>query len=872
MGNQAISQMKFEGVDSRILKDAQVNDIISSNESEMFKIIKKHNKECQDSKLIEDCLLNHFFFQNLEKQARSEIVKEMTLVFIEKNKVLFKENTMGNYFYIIKEGTVELVVKDTQIKKKITNGKCFGELSLLYNIPRTGTIMTITDCFLWCIEKKNFNKISEHIIHLNFEDTKKFIQGTPMLSVLDHEKKIALCNKAIKCNFPEGKKIIKKGEHSLNLFFIKDGEIIVMDDNKNIIRTLKKGEYFGERGLLFSAKRSMNVTTKTKCTLYVVSNSALSSIFGSDNLNAKIIFQILKGAFLKSKNFKKFNVKLLDSVSKFFTVKVYGQGAKVYPKNYKVASKISVIVDGSLISSKTKQIIGDRFTLLFEDEIMANDLTKTIDFDLLAGPDCVIIEANTADVLAYFNSSIADLIDKSSAIERLKKVHLFKNFTGKKLEAISEKIKIDKIKNGDNVITQGEEGTKFFIIKSGKVDIFVNDKYIRTMNENEYLGERALFFKEPRSATAKAKGDVEVFYLEKEDFITTIEKNLKEFLMNRLYLQDNTVQLTDLLFYDLLGSGSYGSVSLVKSKKNNFFYAIKNISNKQILHEQLHKNLELERAILLQIDHPFIVKLVKTLKDKKYIYFLMEYIKGKELFDVIRDIGLLSKFQTQFYAASMMLAVEYLHERKFIFRDIKPENIMVLDNGYIKVIDFGTAKKIQDKAVTIIGTPHYMAPEVILGDGYSFQVDYWSIAICMYEFMCGVVPFGENAEEPMDVYLAVINDPLQFPPFVKDREFKNLMQLMLNKNHLGRYSKIGQISSHIWFQTFNWDDLISMNMQPAFIPTIEDKIGEGGKNVNGKTMEYSDFVKKCKEWVPSEDNMEVKPEYQKEFTKWLEDF
>ena len=130
------------------------------------------------------------------------------------------------------------------------------------------------------------------------------------------------------------------------------------------------------------------------------------------------------------------------------------------------------------------------------------------------------------------------------------------------------------------------------------------------MNENECLGERALFFQEPRSATAKANGDVEAFYLEKEDFTSTIETNMKEFLMNRLYLQDNTVQLSDLLFYDKLGSGNYGSVSLVKSKKNNFFYAIKNISTKQILFEQLHKNLELERSILLQIDSSFFYRKV----------------------------------------------------------------------------------------------------------------------------------------------------------------------------------------------------------------------------------------------------------------------
>ena len=207
-----------------------------------------------------------------------------------------------------------------------------------------------------------------------------------------------------------------------------------------------------------------------------------------------------------------------------------------------------------------------------------------------------------------------------------------------------------------------------------------------------------------------------------------------------------------------MGQGSYGNVSLVKCEKNNYFYAIKNISNKQILYSKLHQNIELERNILLKIDHPFIVKLVKTMKDKNYVYFLMDYIKGKELFDVIRDIGLLNKFQTQFYGASIMLAVNYLHERKFVYRDIKPENIMVLGNGFIKLIDFGTAKAINDRTKTIIGTPHYMAPEVILGEGYSFKVDFWSIGICMYEFMCGGVPFGENHEEPMDVYLSVINE------------------------------------------------------------------------------------------------------------------
>jgi cGMP-dependent protein kinase len=278
------------------------------------------------------------------------------------------------------------------------------------------------------------------------------------------------------------------------------------------------------------------------------------------------------------------------------------------------------------------------------------------------------------------------------------------------------------------------------------------------MNENEYLGERALFFKEPRSATARADGDCEVYYLEKEDFETVIEKNLQDYLISRIYLQDDSITLDQLTYLVTLGKGSYGNVTLVKSNKKNYYYAIKNISIKQILYHQLCDNLDLEKGILLKIDHPFIVKLVKTLKDEKFVYFLMDYIKGKELFDVIREIDTMNKSQTLFYGGSIMLAVRYLHQRKFVYRDIKPENIMVTENGYIKIIDFGTAKEINDRTQTTMGTPHYMAPEMIFGKGYSFEVDYWAIAVCMYEFICGEVPFGEQCEETMDIYCAIKNE------------------------------------------------------------------------------------------------------------------
>lgn len=147
------------------------------------------------------------------------------------------------------------------------------------------------------------------------------------------------------------------------------------------------------------------------------------------------------------------------------------------------------------------------------------------------------------------------------------------------------------------------------------------------------------------------------------------------------------------------------------------------------------------------------MKFFRTFKDYLSVYFLTEFISGMELFDVIRDIGLLGTTDSQYYVGSMILGMEYLHSKSIIYRDLKPENIMVNAHGHMFIIDLGTAKNLKKnknagRTFTIIGTPHYMAPEIIQGKGYSYSVDLWSIGICLYEFMAGGVPFAEDAEDP----------------------------------------------------------------------------------------------------------------------------
>ena len=760
MGNKNLSHIKVENYHEK------QNDLIISNltpdkdkeavnlEKQNMKLLNKHNKECKDSGLIDECLVSHCFLRALEKQARQEIIKEMSLFFVKSNVEIFKQGDPAGCFYILRQGTCDIIVNGEK-KETLQKGNYFGDTAILYGTNREYTVKASTDCFVWIMEKKNFKKVIEHILHITYEDNNTNIGKISLFSVASHDQKIKLANNIYRETHLENKTIFNKGNISNCIYILKDGGINLKKDGK-VIRTLTKGECFGVLECIANSNRITEAVPKEKTHLLTLPVFWIKSLYG-DNYQSVLALSVIKAAFSNNPDLKKLNLKFLDEIFSFISFRYYEKETEIIKAGEPKNALIVVPIEGELIEVNTSKTICNRNSVLFGKEIYDEDTSKTSS-SIKCKPYSLLAILKSSDLKQHFKCSLKSLGEKSSFIEQLKKVNLFKNFTNAKLENLSKKIKVEKVPNGKNVITQGEEGTRFYIVKKGLVDIFVKDKYIRTMNENEYLGERALFFKEPRSATAKAHGDVEVYYLEKDAFETVIEKNLKDYLKDRLYLQDNTVQLNDLIYYMKLGSGSYGNVSLVKSSKNKFFYAIKNISCKQILYGQLHANLELERSILVKIDHPFIVKLVKTMKDKNYVYFLMDYIKGKELFDVIRDIGLLNKFQTQFYGASIMLAVQYLHERKFIYRDIKPENIMVLGNGFIKLIDFGTAKAITDRTKTIIGTPHYMAPEVILGEGYSFKVDFWSIAICMYEFMCGGVPFGENHEEAMDVYLSIINE------------------------------------------------------------------------------------------------------------------
>ena len=397
---------------------------------------------------------------------------------------------------------------------------------------------------------------------------------------------------------------------------------------------------------------------------------------------------------------------------------------------------------------------------------------------------------------------------------------MFHNTSDQKLMKICSLMTKEKYKQGEAIFKEGEIGDKFYLIKKGKVKVLKNNKVIREIEEGNCFGELALLVNEPRSATIEASQKCTLYVLTKKDFDETIDKNMLEYLQKKIALQDNfNMTLNDLFFVKNLGRGKFGNVALVHDKKN--YYAIKAVSRSAAERQKiLIKYFLEERRVLLKLDHPFVMKLVRTFKNQENVFYLTEYINGKVLGKYLEgkpQSQFHNKSETQFYISFLFIILDYLNSKNIIHRDLKPDNIMIDEKGYIKLIDFGTALNIKDFTSTITGTPHYIAPEVLIGKGYSYSCDYWSVGIITHELYYNYYPFGNDATDPMEVYREVLkkedNLPMKGDPVVNSF-IRNLLKKKVSK----RLCSLDSAKKHAFFTGFNWADIIDFKAVPPFVP------------------------------------------------------
>ena len=212
---------------------------------------------------------------------------------------------------------------------------------------------------------------------------------------------------------------------------------------------------------------------------------------------------------------------------------------------------------------------------------------------------------------------------------------------------------------------------------------------------------------------------------------------------NNLY---KSLTLSDLKEIAMLGSGTFGRVTLVKIKGNDEeSFALKAMQKAQIVEFRQQKNVQNERDLMVEADHPFILRLVKTFQNDRQVFMLLEVCLGGELFTLLhcqnRGSTGLPLADTQFYGACVLDGLAFLHEKSICYRDLKPENLLIDAEGYVKIVDFGFAKKIYGKSFTLCGTPEYLAPELVSNKGHNKGVDYWALGVLIFEMLFLYSPF-----------------------------------------------------------------------------------------------------------------------------------
>uniref|UniRef100_H3AHE2 non-specific serine/threonine protein kinase n=1 Tax=Latimeria chalumnae TaxID=7897 RepID=H3AHE2_LATCH len=210
-----------------------------------------------------------------------------------------------------------------------------------------------------------------------------------------------------------------------------------------------------------------------------------------------------------------------------------------------------------------------------------------------------------------------------------------------------------------------------------------------------------------------------------------------------------------------VGTGTFGRVFLLKDKKTRAFFALKAMSIPDVIRLKQEQHVHNEKSVLKEVNHPFVIRLYWTNHDERFLYMLMEYVPGGELFSYLRNMGRFNNSTGLFYSAEIVCAIEYLHSKEIVYRDLKPENILLDRYGHIKLTDFGFAKKLVDRTWTLCGTPEYLAPEVIQSKGHGRAVDWWALGVLIFEMLSGFPPFFDD--NPFGIYQKILAGKIDFP-------------------------------------------------------------------------------------------------------------
>jgi len=725
------------------------------------------------------------------------------------------------------------------------------------------------------------------------EERLEFLSRVRLFKLLPQAEHPALARAMKPVDYEDGKVIITQGDEGNEFFVIQTGECSVAADG-NSVATLKAGDFFGENALLRDEPRTATITASGKVQALSLSRAKFQEL----GLNEKLEFP-KRGAVAggnaakvekKDPSFKtaaeeRLMTDALKANQNLATMATLDE-AKIKQMidlmwKESVPEGTEIVTQGGEADYFYIILEGD-FEVLVQQETnqkgnvppkSMGKLGKGQSFGELAlmyfAPRAATVVARSAATVFIIDRlqfkqilASASLESSKQYIKYLDKVELLSQLKDEEKIELAKALTEMQFSQNEEIFKQGEGGAHFYILIEGAVKV-VKDKLevaqlTATGKEAQFFGEKALMNNEPRaatitvtSATATALvvdktsfdmllGPLEELNKRGKDGKAVVKKVGPGAAPGGEEKRTGNIKRNQLKKLGLLGCGGFGAVEMVENVKTGEMYALKALSKGYVVKSGMQSSVMSEKNVQIMCNSPFVIKLYETYNGEQSLYLLLELALGGELYATYNAKSLYGREDcARFYVSGTTFAFEHLHSKKILFRDLKPENLLLNEKGNVKLTDMGLAKVCIGKTYTTCGTPDYFAPELIASKGHTHAVDWWTLGILTFELLGGHPPFESGT--PMLIYQKVAKgiNKVNFPQKCKGNA-EQFIKGLCNSNPSERLPmKKGDtqnIKSHPWFGGFDWDAMFKMTLSPPYKPVVKSKKDAGNFHARKEDM------------------------------------
>ncbi|KAL7485761.1 hypothetical protein ACHAW6_011359 [Cyclotella cf. meneghiniana] len=642
--------------------------------------------------------------------------------------------------------------------------------------------------------------------------------------------------------YKKGAEIIKEGDVGDYFYVIGAGEVDFTVGGDNV-GTAGPGKTFGELALLYQAPRAATCVAKTECGLFRLDQDHFRRILmmqSEDQVHDVI------GILKTVPYFKDLDDEDLSKIALNLSISHFKDGDVIYEKGESFCPKFVIVKKGAVKLEDVEAGGSEYKDLTFEEGQFFGDgaivNNKTFSAKVVAVGDVTILSLNRETFVRVVGSDVQKLVNLAMDKRMLRAIPFGKRRgpAENELDLLASTIKNKKFPKGHVFFIEGQKcNPALYLVRSGRLEIrsskmaelenllgfTVTKGDVHVVEEKGYFGNDTLGNNEKglfgvAEYTVRAIEDVELGVLDLDAIrsVVVMRDQLKE-----------SITMKDLDMVRILGAGTFGKVWLVTRKGTQNAYALKVQVKKQLIDYNQAEGVIREKNIMAQLDHPFIIKMVGSWKDENKLYMLLKLYQGGELQSVIhtdhRD-GV-PECVARFYAANILEGLSYMHRRHIIYRDLKPENVLLDSDGYTVIVDLGFAKVIKDKTYTFCGTPLYLAPEIITQKGHDKGADHWSWGVMLYEMIVGMTPFYDGIVDQMGLFKNIVRGKFDFPAEVSyyAKDLINRMLVVPQYDRLGSFAGAEMdIKRHPFFDGIDWEKLAAKSLKVPFKPTVKNPL------------------------------------------------